>query len=74
MKSISEETHNNIVALLNNGLSSYKIAAQLGISHATVDQKVRVGSQQNLQYQTSVGWFVWLLQEKQILLSSLPMH
>jgi len=38
MKSISEETHNKIVSLLDNGLSSYKIAAQLNIGHATVDR------------------------------------
>ena len=38
MKPISEETHNSIVALLDNGLSSYKIASQLGISHTTVDR------------------------------------
>jgi len=38
MKPISEETHNSIVALLDNGLSSYKIAAQLGISHVAVDR------------------------------------
>ena len=38
MKPISEETHNSIVALLDNGLSSYKIAVQLGISHVTVDR------------------------------------
>ena len=48
MKSISEETHNSIVALLDNGLSSYKIASQLGISHTTVD-RIRGKSRPELQ-------------------------
>ena len=38
MKPISEETHNSIVALLDNGLLSCKIAAQLGNNHVTVDR------------------------------------
>ena len=36
MKKITKEMQNNIVCLLNNGLSSRQIAAQLGISHSTV--------------------------------------
>ena len=48
MKPISEETHNSIVALLDNGLSSYKIASQLGISHTTVD-RIRGKSRPELQ-------------------------
>ena len=36
MKKITKEMQNNIVCLLNNGLSSRQIAAQLGISHNTV--------------------------------------
>ena len=38
MKSIPEETHNNILSLLDNGLLSHKIAAQLGVSHSTIDR------------------------------------
>lgn len=38
MKSIPEETHNNILSLLDNGLSSRKIAAQLGVSRSTIDR------------------------------------
>src|SRR5215212_3334475 len=37
MKPISQQTHDNIISLLNNGLSSRQIAAQLGISHTTVN-------------------------------------
>ena len=37
MKPISEETRNNILSLLDNGLSSRKIAVQLGVS-ATIDR------------------------------------
>ena len=38
MKSIPEETCNDILSFLDNGLSSRKIAAQLGISRATIDR------------------------------------
>lgn len=48
MKSISEETHNKIVSLLDNGLSSHKIAAQLNIGRATVD-RVREKSRPNIK-------------------------
>ena len=46
MKKITKETQNNIVCLLNNGLSSRQIAAQLGISHSTVLRE-RAKSQTN---------------------------
>jgi transposase len=36
MKKISKDTENNIISLLDKGLSSCKIAVQLGISHSTV--------------------------------------
>ena len=36
MKKITKETQNNIICLLNNGLSSRQITAQLSISHSTV--------------------------------------
>jgi transposase len=51
MKHISEETHNSIVSLLDTGLSSHKIEAQLGVSHSTVDRvraKARPGAQKSL--------------------------
>ena len=64
MKPISEETYNNVVSLLDRGLSAHKIATELSVSHATIDrvhaksrsniQKVRVGSQLNLNQQISV--------------------
>jgi transposase len=38
MKHISEETRNNIISLLDTGLSSRPIALQLGVSHTTVDR------------------------------------
>lgn len=38
MKPIPEQTRNNILSLLDNGLTSRKIAAQLGVSRATVDR------------------------------------
>ena len=38
MKTSSEHLRNNVIALLNNGLSSRKIAAQLHVSHTTVDR------------------------------------
>ena len=37
MKPISEETYNNVVSLLDRGLSARKIATELGVSRATVD-------------------------------------
>jgi transposase len=46
MKKTPKETHNNIVCLLNNGLSSRQIAAQLGVSHTTVLRE-RAKSQTN---------------------------
>ena len=36
MKKISKDIENSIISLLNKGLSSRKIAVQLGISHSTV--------------------------------------
>ena len=48
MKSIPEETRNNILSLLDNGLSSRKIAAQLGISRAKID-RIRARSRSNIQ-------------------------
>ena len=47
MKSIPEETHNNILSLLDNGLSSHKIAAQLGVSHSTID-RIRAKSRSDI--------------------------
>jgi len=38
MKPISEETYNNVVSLLDRGLSARKIATELGVSRATVDR------------------------------------
>ena len=61
MKPISEETYNNVVSLLDRGLSARKIATELGVSRATVDRvcgqtykKVRVGSQLSLNQQISI--------------------
>ena len=84
MKPISEETHNSIVALLDNGLSSYKIAAQLGISHVTVD---RVRAKSRPEISKSLGGqpakltatdkcrlVCMALQEKQTMLFSSLMH
>src|SRR3954471_9832538 len=48
MKYISEETHNNIVSLLDNGLTSRQIAARLGISHTTVNN-LRAKARQDMQ-------------------------
>jgi IS30 family transposase len=36
MKRISKETSDNIISLLDNGLSIRQIATQLGVSHAAV--------------------------------------
>ena len=47
MKSIPEETHNNILSLLDNGLSSHKIAAQLGVSRSTID-RIRAKSRSDI--------------------------
>src|SRR3954470_23609962 len=46
MKKTSKETQNNIICLLNNGLSSRQIAMQLGVSHTTVLRE-RAKSQTN---------------------------
>ena len=48
MKPISEETRNNILSLLDNGLSSRKITAQLGVSRATID-RIREKSRTDIQ-------------------------
>ena len=48
MKSIPEETHNNVLSLLDNGLSSRKIAVQLGVSRATID-RIREKSRTDIQ-------------------------
>jgi len=37
MRPISQQVHNNIISLINNGLSSCQIATQLGISYTTVN-------------------------------------
>src|SRR5947207_924955 len=37
MKHISEESYNNLVSLLDTGLSSHNIEAQLGLSRSTID-------------------------------------
>jgi len=53
MKPISKETCNNILSLLNNGLLLHKIAAQLGVSHATIDrihEKLRTDIQKSRQH------------------------
>jgi transposase len=38
MRRISKDTRNSILELIDNGLSSHKIAAQLGVHHATVNR------------------------------------
>jgi transposase len=38
MRPIPEDTRNNILSLVDTGLSSRKIAARLGVSHATVNR------------------------------------
>lgn len=48
MKPISEQVHNSIISLLDAGLSSRQIAAQLGVGHTTVD-KVRAATRQGIQ-------------------------
>ena len=51
MKHISEEIHNSIVSLLDTGLSSRKIQAQLGVSRSTVNRvraKARPDAQKSL--------------------------
>jgi transposase len=48
MKRISEQTRNNILSLIDSGLSSRQIGAQLGVNHATVCRvraSVRSGTQ-----------------------------
>lgn len=47
MKPISEETYNNVVSLLDRGLSARKIATELGVSRATVD-RVRAKSRPDI--------------------------
>jgi transposase len=48
MKRISEQVHNNIVSLLDSGLSSYQIAARLNVSRRTVD-RVRAATRSDIQ-------------------------
>jgi len=48
MKPISEQVHNSIISLLDVGLSSRQIAAQLGVGHTTVD-KVRASTRHGIQ-------------------------
>ncbi len=48
MKHISEDARNNIVSLLDTGLSSYQIEAQLGVSHMTVS-RVRAKTRPDVQ-------------------------
>jgi transposase len=51
MRHISKEIHNNIVSLLDTGISSRKIGARLGVSRSTVDRvraKARSGAQKSL--------------------------
>lgn len=48
MKPISEETHNNIISLLDSGLSSRKIGAQLGVNPVTVG-RVRARTRPDMQ-------------------------
>jgi len=48
MKPISEETRNSIISLLDSGLSSRQIEAQLGVGHTTVD-KVRASARPDAQ-------------------------
>ena len=48
MKPISEETRNSIISLLDSGLSSRQIEAQLGVGHTTVD-RVRASARPDAQ-------------------------
>ena len=48
MKPISEETRNCIISLLDSGLSSRQIGAQLGVSHTTV-HRVRADARSDAQ-------------------------
>ena len=48
MKKISKNTENNIISLIDNGQSSWKIAEQLGISHTSV-MRVSTRLQPNAQ-------------------------
>ena len=48
MKPISEETHNNIISLLDSGLSSRKIGARLGVNSVTMD-RVRARTKPGMQ-------------------------
>jgi len=48
MKHVSEQIRNNIVSLLDDGLSSRQIAAWLGVGHRTVD-RVRAAIRPSLQ-------------------------
>lgn len=48
MKPISEETRSSIISLLDAGLSSRQIAAQLGVNRATVD-RVRANARPDMQ-------------------------
>ena len=48
MKSITEETYNNVVSLLDRGLSARKIATELGVGRTTVD-RVRAKSRPDIQ-------------------------
>jgi len=48
MKPISEKTRNNIISLLDRGLSTHQIAIQLGIAQSTV-MKIRKISRPNIQ-------------------------
>ena len=52
MKCISEVTYNNIISLLDNGLTSHEIAAQLNISHTTVNNMCKKAKQDT---QTCLG-------------------
>src|SRR5438128_2094529 len=54
MKPISEKTYNNVVSLLDRGLSACKIATELGVSRATVD-RVCVKSRPDIQ-KSQGGW------------------
>jgi len=47
MKPISQETYNNILSLLDKGLSLYQIAAQLDVGQTTVF-KVRNEARPNI--------------------------
>ena len=79
MKPISEK---KILSLLDNGLSSRKIAAQLGVSRATIDKyvksreliyrKIVMDDRRNLKPPISIGYFAQLLQARQIIPSNSP--